>query len=223
MKRETVFKLLKGLIDGLVDLNVTGLENVPASGSGLVITSHVSRLDTPFLMVSTPRQDVIPVVAREYQKAPLIGWLLKTLKTIWITRGEYDFAAFREAQDYFKQGWLVGMAPEGHRSRDGVLKEGKSGAVLLAKKAGVMLIPTTVSGSNQMWHWFLRLRKMRVQVAFGPAFYLPEQEEGEDNKSWLKRATDEMMCRIAALLPPRRRGIYANHPRLISLLNEAST
>jgi len=111
----------------------------------------------------------------------------------------------------------VGLAPEGTRSRDNKLHEGKPGSALLAYKMGVPLVPAAVTGTDQMSRAFSRLRKMKVCVEFGKPFRLPERE-GTENKVWLKTATDEIMCHIAALLPPERRGFYADYPRVQELL-----
>jgi len=55
----------------------------------------------------------------------------------------------------------------------------------------------------------------------GKPFKLPPLAPAERN-SELRRHTDELMCRIAALLPPHNRGVYANHPRLTELLQHPS-
>jgi len=219
MERKQVYNLLCGLIRKLSDLSVIGHENVPPSGPALVVISHISRLDTPFIFCTGGRMDVIPMVAREYQKAFFLGWILKMIRVIWITRGAYDFEAFREAKEYLNNGWIVGLAPEGSRSRDGMLHEGKPGSALLAYKMDVPILPAAVTGTDTMSKAFLRLRKMRVTVEFGKTFRLPDRN-GLENKVWLKQATDEIMCHIAAILPPERRGYYIDYPRVQEILNE---
>lgn len=219
MEREKAFKILGRLINWVSDLKVIGRENVPSTGPALVVISHISRLDTPFIMCAGGRMDVIPMVAREYKKTFFLGWMLNLLKVVWITRGAYDFEAFREAKAYLNQGWIVGLAPEGSRSRDGLLHEGKPGSALLAYKMDVPLFPAVVSGTDTMSKTLLRLRKMKVTVEFGRLFRLPDKE-GMDNKVWLNQATDEIMCHIAAILPPERRGFYADYPRVQEILAE---
>jgi len=219
MEREKAFKILGRLINWVSDLKVIGRENVPSTGPALVVISHISRLDTPFIMCAGGRMDVIPMVAREYKKTFFLGWMLNLLKVVWITRGAYDFEAFREAKAYLNQGWIVGLAPEGSRSRDGLLHEGKPGSALLAYKMDVPLLPAVVSGTDTMSKTLLRLRKMKVTVEFGRLFRLPDKE-GMDNKVWLNQATDEIMCHIAAILPPERRGFYADYPRVQEILAE---
>lgn len=219
MERKKVYNLLCGLIRKVSELKVIGHENVPPSGPALVVISHISRLDTPFIFCTGGRMDVIPMVAREYKNTFFLGWILNMIRVIWITRGSYDFNAFREAKDYLNKGWIVGLAPEGSRSRDGLLHEGKPGSALLAYKMDVPILPAAVTGTDTMSKAFLSLRKMRVTVEFGKTFRLPDRN-GLENKVWLKQATDEIMCHIAAILPPERRGFYKDYPRVQEIIAE---
>ncbi len=220
MERQRMMKLLHFLVDRLVDLKVTGGENVQDGTPYIVATSHISRLDTPFLMLSTHRLDIIAMVARDYQKAPFFGWFLNKLGVIWISRDGYDLGAFREASVSLKKGWIVGIAPEGTRSRTQQLLEGKPGAALLAIRNQVQVIPTAVIGSTEVIQSLLRLKKAQVEVRFGKPFLLPQVHDERPTKDRLQEATDEIMCRIALLLPEERRGFYADHPRLLELKAE---
>lgn len=218
VSREKVMQLLRGVLSGLVDLQVEGSENIPEHGGYVLATSHISRLDTPFLMLSTSRKDVVGMVARDYERAPFFGWFLNKLGVIWISREGYDFQAFREATTFLRNGGIVGLAPEGARSKDGKLMEGKPGAALLAMKSKVQVLPAAVLGSADMMKRFVKLKKMQVKVIFGKPFSLPQPVDGQNEKSILDQATTEIMLRIAALLPEERRGYYADHPNLKVLL-----
>lgn len=220
MERQRIMKILHYLADRLVNLKIVGAENVQDGTPYLVATSHISRLDLPFLMLSTHRQDVFGIVAKEYEKAPFFGWFLNQLGVIWISRGEYDLEAFREATDRLKMGWIVGIAPEGTRSKTRQLLKGKPGASLLAIRNQVQVIPAAVLGTTEVIQSILRLKKAQVEVRFGKPFMLPQASDEGTDKTRLQEATDEIMCRIALLLPEDRRGFYANHPRLLELQAE---
>lgn len=219
MQRERILKIIRIIANALAKIQVDGHEHVPETGPFILVTNHISRLDTPFLMLSTTRKDTIGMVGASYRKIPFFKWLLDGIGVIWVNREEYDFAAFREAADYLKRGWIIGIAPEGTRSRTGSLKMGKPGTALLAKKSGVQIIPAAVTGSEEMTSRLLRLRKMDVRVRFGEPFQLPSAESHADNKEWLEEATVEIMCQIAALLPEERRGFYKDHARVAQLLD----
>ncbi len=217
VSRERVMKILRSVSRKVVDMEVVGVENIPDHGAYILATSHISRLDTPFLMMSSPRDDIIGMVAKDYERSPL-GNFLKKLGVIWINRDGYDFQAFREASAFLRNGGIVGIAPEGKRSKDSQLMEGKPGAALLAIKNKVQVIPATVLGSADMVKRFLKLKKMQVEVIFGKPFSLPLPEEGQSEKDILDICVTEIMCQIAALLPEDRRGYYRDHPRLEVIL-----
>lgn len=219
MNRKQVLGIIRFLVNVLAEFKVVGYEQIPQTGAFLLTTSHISRLDTPFLMLSTPRNDVIPILAKEYQEKAFFHWFLESVGVIWMNRDESDFSAFRQAVSYLKEGWIVGIAPEGTRSRTRTLQQGKGGAVLLAERAKVPIVPCAVTGSADMYSRLSRFKKMDVTVRFGEAYYLPPKDK-DNHKQWLIDATDEIMCRIAVLLPEEMRGYYKDHPRVKELVEK---
>lgn len=219
LNKKQIMDLVRSIAGALVNLHIIDYDKIPQSGAFILTTGHISRLDTPLLMISTPRQDVIAMVARDYQKNSFFKWILNTTGVIWMSRNEMDFTAFRKAIDYLRKGWVVGIAPEGTRSRDQKLQVGKLGAALLVDKTKVPIVPVSITGSADLLANLIRFRKTPVEVRYGEAYYLPEMNKN-NRKAWLEQSRDEIMCRIAALLPEANRGYYANHPRLIELLAE---
>lgn len=217
--RERALNVLRSIAGIVAKVEVVGGEQVPDQGAYVLATSHISRLDTPLLMLSTSRKDIIGMVATDYQHSPF-GGILKKIGVIWINREGYDFEAFRDASAFLRKGGIVGLAPEGRRSKDGQLLEGKPGAVLLAMRNKVSIIPAAVLGSADMVKSFLKFKKMQIKVIFGKPFDIPQAEEGQNEKEILELGVTEVMCQIAALLPEERRGLYRDHPRLKVLLAE---
>jgi 1-acyl-sn-glycerol-3-phosphate acyltransferase len=78
-----------------------------------------------------------------------------------------------------------------------------------------------ISGSEQTFPKLARLQRAHIVARFGPMFTLPPLER-DNREEQMKQQTDEIMCRIAALLPESYRGFYADHPRLKELLDEQS-
>jgi 1-acyl-sn-glycerol-3-phosphate acyltransferase len=115
------------------------------------------------------------------------------------------------------------ITPEGTRSKVGYLLEGKAGVSYLAAKLGYPILPVGIAGSFDplFFSQLKRLRRPHILVTAGPSFTLPSlPSESLGRDKTLKRDTDEIMCRIAALLPEAQRGFYADHPRLKELLGE---
>jgi 1-acyl-sn-glycerol-3-phosphate acyltransferase len=99
---------------------------------------------------------------------------------------------------------MVGVFPEGTRSRDGVLRDGHAGAALLAIRTGVRILPVGVAGTHRQFATWLP-RRNRIAIRIGQPFSLPVQPNGLDRAA-LRRGTDRMMEAIAALLPAEQRG-----------------
>jgi 1-acyl-sn-glycerol-3-phosphate acyltransferase len=218
-----LFSTVMFLIRVLTHFKVVNAAYIPPAGGLLMTTNHLSRLDTPFLMAITERRDLAAIIANKYQKKVFFKWLLEKIsKIIWMDREKIDFAAVRESLEHMRMGGVVGIAPEGTRSRDSVgLLEGKQGAAVLAARAGVPILPVGIYGSEKVYEHWIKLRRPPITVNIGKPYILPELDMN-DRQAWLARYTDEIMCRIAALLPPQYHGFYTAHPRLVELLAEAA-
>lgn len=140
---------------------------------------------------------------------------------IWLNRQEIDTSALRAARDHLKAGGVFGLAPEGTRSGTGALIQAKTGVAFLVDQARVPILPVGVSGTWRIANEIFTLRRPRITVRFGEPFTLPPIDRSERDAG-LNSNTDEIMCRIAALLPPEYRGVYADHPRVLELLDKYS-
>ncbi|MDZ4159836.1 MAG: lysophospholipid acyltransferase family protein [Anaerolineaceae bacterium] len=221
MKRSTLQSILNVVLHCLIDLKFEGLEHIPTEGGILVTTNHLSRFDIVILFVTPNRKDITALVADKYQRYSVFSWIVRTAEGIWIDRSKADFVAFGEAVKVIRKGLALGIAPEGTRSRNGKLLEGKSGAVLLASRAGVPIVPVGIAGSESVVQMLKRLRRPKVTVRFGAAYQLPPMDR-EQRENALKKYTEEVMCRIAALLPEEYHGFYTGHPRLAELRSEGN-
>ncbi len=217
MKRETLLKLVRVFLRTLTETQFLGVEYIPPQGGIIVVTNHMSRFDIPLLFINPVRPDITALVTDKYKKYSFFRWFTQTAGGIWLDRDRADFAAFRQALDVLKGGRALGIAPEGTRSTVRALLPGKPGSVLLAQRANVPIIPVAIAGSERASESIRRFKRPAITVRFGPAFQLPPIDRN-DREGSLEQATDEMMCRIAALLPEPYWGHYANHPRLKELL-----
>jgi len=217
MLRALLRSIVRLLFKLLSRLDVQGLENIPLTGPGILAANHLGRLDSPLLFNLVDRTDITSLVADKYQNNPLLRPLVNAVHGIWINREQADFRALRRALDYIKDGGLLGIAPEGTRSRTGTLMPAKTGAAYLAGRAGVFVIPTGIWGTETAIAQLCRLHRPLIHIRIGQPFHLPPLERG-DRSAALQKNTDEIMCHIAALLPPEYRGVYAEHPKLEEIL-----
>jgi 1-acyl-sn-glycerol-3-phosphate acyltransferase len=220
MKLETLRSIINFLVQRIFQMEYIDPQYVPATGGCIIATNHLSRLDIPILFVTPGRDYVTALAADKYKKYFVFRWMLDTVRVIWIDRENADFGALRASVEYLHKGVALGIAPEGTRSK-GALIEGKAGIALIADKSGMPIIPVGIAGTESGVRKMLTLRRAKITVRFGKPFFLPPMDRS-DRAGWLKCSTDEIMCRIAALLPPIYRGYYADHPRLKELLSADS-
>jgi 1-acyl-sn-glycerol-3-phosphate acyltransferase len=222
MKRETLKSIMRFLLKVLAKVEFEGLEHLPTQGGVIIATNHLSRIDIPVLFITPNRPDITALVADKYQEHLLFAWIVNTAEGIWIDRSKADFTAMRASLDILRSGRALGISPEGTRSESGELLEGKSGTILIADKANVPIVPVGLTGTDKVLTSLLRLRRQRVTVRYGPGFHV-EPIERDKREEQLQHYTDEMMVRIAAVLPTELRGFYKDHPRLQEILAESES
>ncbi len=181
----------------------------------------LGRLDALLGVILADRDDFILMVAEKYKKVPFWRWAARKVDAVWLDRYEADFQTLRIVLKRLKQGEILGMAPEGTRSETETLAQGKPGAAYLASKANVPIIAIGLTGTeDRVVKYRLRhLRRLDITINIGEPFYLPPMDR-KNREAYLEQSTEEIMCRIAALLPPEYRGVYADAPRLQELLVE---
>lgn len=210
MQMSKKYRLIRGVVAFLFHLaariEVIGLENFPQEGALILALNHISRLDSALIGIVAPRH-VYAFAATKYKSYPLFNWILEAAGAIWVRRTDFDREALLKAIDLLKQGETLGIAPEGTRSRTGTLQPGKAGVAFMAARTGATILPMGITGTQHMARDLKRLRRMRVRVVFGEPFRLPK--EGRLSSEELQEATTLIMRRIAALLPPEYRGVYA--------------
>lgn len=193
-----------------------GLNNVPQPPYIFAI-NHLGVFDVPLVYGNIGGPHLIGWAAEKYERHPLFGPLLRAGGSVFIQRGLVDRRALEAAVEALKSGKAFGMAPEGTRSSEAALARGKTGLAYLASESGAPVVPAAVTGTEAVGRNLLRFRRPRLTMRIGPPLTLSPVSQ-ENRSADLRRNTDEVMCRIAAMLPPSYRGVYAEHPRTLALL-----
>jgi 1-acyl-sn-glycerol-3-phosphate acyltransferase len=194
-----------------------GMENLPSTGPYILVINHLSYFDLPFAFGVLGGERVTGWAAEKYQRHPFFGPLLKLAGGIFIERGQVDRNAIDRAVLWLERGNIFGMAPEGTRSNTRALARGKTGAAYLAHAAQVPLVPVGIFGTEGTCSAWRRLRRPLITLRVGTPFQLPPLDP-DQRQARLRTDTDEIMCRIAALIPAQYHGHYTGHPRLDELL-----
>lgn len=212
-----MFEFLRSVFDFLFWMlsrrTLLGAKNMPSSGGYLMIINHQSMVDIALLFTLLPHPRLSALVTTKYMENWFFNWLLTVTNIIWLRRGESDRAALKVAIERMHAGVLVGIAPEGTRSTTGGLLPGLPGAAFLAVHAGVPVLPVALLHTATAFGELKRLRRPHMVMKVGPAFTVPPLQPA-NRSAQLERITEEMMLRLAAMLPAARRGVYADHARL---------
>jgi 1-acyl-sn-glycerol-3-phosphate acyltransferase len=203
-------------------LQIVGYENTRGIEKGIFVGNHIGRLDGVLVYYLARHLEVILLVAEKYEKVAILRWFVNQLDGIFVDRFNADFTVLREVLRRLKKGGVLAISPEGTRSPNGALQTGWPGASFLALKSGLPVVPVGFTGCEDTI-FFPNLRKLRrtpINIRVGKPFYI-RPVPGMDREAEIQLHTAEVMCQIAALLPPSYRGVYADHPRLLELLAEA--
>ena len=170
--------------------------------------------------------DIVHPLAEKYKKSFFFRLIARWLKMTWLKRGEVDMKAMREFISRLKNGAFMVITPEGTRSKTATLLKGESGAILIASFANVPIVPVAVTGTEDalVKSRLKKFQRLKITMTAGKP-YIPsdiKSIKGAERDQLLESATDDLMCRIAAMLPESYRGVYADHPRLKELLASAS-
>lgn len=194
-----IIRLLSPLI---YRLQVQGGDQLPADGGCILAANHVNVLDVFPLQMAIPRP-IFYMAKSELHRNPLLDALLRQLGSFPVDRGGRDGWAMEHAQGLLNKGRLVGIFPEGTRSRGRGLRPGKSGAARLAIATGCPIVPVGITGVDDSIG--LGGNRMTIHIRIGR----PLSSEADAEATEL---TDLMMYSIAALLPERLRGAYSSLP-----------
>jgi 1-acyl-sn-glycerol-3-phosphate acyltransferase len=144
--RKSLDRIGLALFSVYAPIVVEGAENVPASGSFILVTNHVSAFDPVVIELTCPR--LLGYIAKaESLKNPLIRSLLRVYTVIPVDRSKLDLSTAKIALQFLSQGTPIMLTPEGTRSRDPVMRPFRPGFLKLAYSAHVPVVPAGISGT----------------------------------------------------------------------------
>jgi 1-acyl-sn-glycerol-3-phosphate acyltransferase len=179
---------------------VEGRENVPATGALLIVANHLSNPDPPILAAAILKRRIRFMAKVELYKYPF-GVVPRLYGAFPIRRFDADLAAMLNAERILKKGEVLGMFPEGTRSRTGFIGEPHPGTALLALRSGATVLPCTIIGTEQIRSLAKLLRKPRITVIIGePMKVEPVRRPSEEQVTAL---TKEIFDRVRSRLPAK--------------------
>jgi 1-acyl-sn-glycerol-3-phosphate acyltransferase len=133
----------------LMGWNVQGVENMPAEGPVILAINHQSIWDPLVAASSLPRK-VSFMAKEELFSIPVLGKIFSKLGAFPVKRGQGDMNAIRQSLAILKEGRVLGLFPEGTRSKNGEIQKGLPGMVLLMEKGKATVVPVKVLGTRHL-------------------------------------------------------------------------
>ncbi|MGQ9545791.1 MAG: lysophospholipid acyltransferase family protein [Dehalococcoidia bacterium] len=210
--QKAILGVCRPIFSLLFSWRVEGKENIPLNGPFILITNHLNLVDPFLLLFAFPRW-INFVAKEELFHSPFLRFWLHWAGSVPISRNgkvRDKQKTLRSARYALERGAVLGMFPEGGRSQDAKLTEGKPGCAIIAVRTNVPLLPVGIIGTDKVkgisWLW----RRPRIIVRIGKPINLPPVNN-RLSRSQMRSLTTQLMEEIAALLPPEYRGAYGSH------------
>jgi len=193
----TVAKLISYILCKIYfRLEVNGADNIPEKGGVLVASNHSSFLDPVIVGVGISRQTYY-LTKQNLFEIPIFGLLIRALHTIPVKREQVSISTFKELIKSLNAKKAIILFPEGTRSIDGKLGQGKMGVSMLALKADVPIVPAYIDGATKAFpkdgKW---IYPKKIRVIFGKPI-IPNSEY--PNKNNYRRISAQVMESINRL------------------------
>lgn len=201
--RKFVVFLLGNIFKLFMKLEVQGAENLPSDGAVVLTANHVTNFDVIPMQLSIPRPIFFMGKASLF-KIPLFEAAIRDLGAFPVYRGEKDEWALRHAARVLENGQVLGMFPEGTRSKGRGLSVAKTGSARLALDANCPIVSMAVVGTDNFFKHFPRRNHVTIKL-LPPILPKP----GETPLALM----DRVMFALAKELPADMRGVYAEVPK----------
>ncbi len=188
-------------------IDAPDLDKVPMRGPLIVYSNHTGQIEVALLFAHLQPRPLTGWAKVESWDNAFLHWVFNLWDLIPVRRGEADTTALRKAMAALNKGYIFGIAPEGHRNITGQLKRAHPGTVLLALHSGAPLLPVAHWGGEKFLKNLAHLKRTDFHVRVGEPFYL-DTAGVRMTRETRQQIVDEMMYRLAELLPPEYRGEY---------------
>ena len=193
----------------LCRIDAPDIESVPQKGPLIVVSNHTGQLEVAVFFGQLATRPITGWAKMEAWDNAFLSWLFTLWGLIPVRRGEGDTSALRKALKALENGYIFAIAPEGTRNKTGRLIHAQPGAAMLAIHSGATVLPVAHWGGENFLRNLARYKRTEFHIRVGEPFKL-NLDGVKVNRETRQQITDEMMIRIARLMPPEYRGEYEN-------------
>ncbi|MBR5155658.1 MAG: 1-acyl-sn-glycerol-3-phosphate acyltransferase [Clostridia bacterium] len=190
--KKFILCVARGIYRLLFRIEIEGLEKIPKDKNFLLTPNHLSNFDPPLIAAFLPIENMAYMAKASLFKVPVVAQVIKAFDAFPVKGGE-GMTAIRTSIRLLKAGKCLAIFPEGRRVRThGVLGQGKQGAVMIATKAGVGILPVGIEATYKIGS--------KVKVTVGDYIDMSEYSEKKLTSDEISDITNNvLMERIAEL------------------------
>lgn len=191
-------------------LDVSDLQQkVPMQGALIVIANHTGQIEVPLLYAYLQPRKITGWAKVETWDNKFLNYIFNLWGLIPIRRGEADMNALKKALRALKEGYILGIAPEGTRNKTGRLRRALPGTVIVALHSGVPILPIAHWGGESFLKNLKRFKRTDFHIRVGEPFRI--NTHGMKITGEIRQEiVDDMMYVLASMLPDEYRGEYSD-------------
>lgn len=182
----------------LFPYTIRGIENIPKQDSGIPVmlcSNHISNIDPVFLLMVQKRPIYYMAKAELFPNKLAVWFFKKEFGAFPVNRGKGDTTAIETAQSIVRSGKMLGIFPEGTRSKDGKMLRPKSGAALIASRTGAYILPVAIFNKRHKVRVFHRTTIVIGKLMSPAELHLDDSEHPD-----IRFASRHIMERISELM-----------------------
>jgi len=210
-------KIFQSFINGFIRIllniacriDTSELDKIPATGPYILVTNHINFLEAPILYIFMRPRRTIALGKSELWDKKFSAFLMNLWEVLPIKRDTVDIQGMKNCVKVLEGGDSLCLAPEGTRSRTGILQEGKAGVIMFAQKGNAPIIPLAHWGGENFGSNLKKLKRTPITIKVGKPVEISIPEGVRADAAIRQKIADEVMIEIARLMPEKYHGKYA--------------
>ncbi len=205
--------LFKIILNIICRIDTSELDQLPAKGPYVLVTNHINYLEAPLLYIFMRPRRTIAIGKAELWDKKFTAFLMNLWEVLPIKRGRVDIQGMKNCVKVLEDGDFLCLAPEGTRSKTGRLLRGKPGVIMFAQKGNAPIIPLGHWGGENIIRNLKRFKRTDIHIKVGEPVRIAIPEGVKSDGRIRQQIADEVMIRIARLLPPEYHGYYEDRSK----------
>lgn len=178
------------IIHIIFKIEIKGMEYFPEEGATILYSNHKSNWD-PVIIGGITKRPVFFMAKHELFENKILGWFLRKLHAFPVKRQKVDRGALKQGLKILENGQVLGIFPEGTRSKTGKVSAPEQGIAFFASRSDALLVPVAIKGSYKLFS--------KIEIIFGAPkrLVLPRKKVDAEKR---KQITEEIFDELVKLL-----------------------